>query len=72
MNVFGYGRGSLSKAAEQALTKWCAEHGESPQPNVPVTEDKRVETEVRINPDERQPVAQEQASIKGASKPTQP
>ena len=25
MNVYGYGRGSLSKAAVDALTKWCAE-----------------------------------------------
>ena len=26
MNVFGYGRGSLSEAAVEALTKWCEEH----------------------------------------------
>src|SRR2546427_12154785 len=26
MSVHGYGRGSLSKAAEEALTKWCSEH----------------------------------------------
>ena len=26
MSVFGYGRGSLSEAAVDALTKWCAEH----------------------------------------------
>ena len=25
MSVYGYGRGSLSKAAVEALTKWCAE-----------------------------------------------
>ncbi|OLD13214.1 MAG: hypothetical protein AUI93_01460 [Crenarchaeota archaeon 13_1_40CM_3_52_10] len=25
MSVYGYGRGSLSKAAVDALTKWCAE-----------------------------------------------
>ena len=27
MGVYGYGRGSLSKAAIDAITKWCAEQG---------------------------------------------
>src|SRR6266581_3683646 len=31
MSIYGYGRGSISKAAEVALTKWCAEH-EAPEP----------------------------------------
>ncbi len=26
MSIYGYGRGSISKAAEAALTKWCVEH----------------------------------------------
>jgi len=26
MSVYGYGRGSLSQAAVEALTKWCKEH----------------------------------------------
>ncbi len=26
MSVYGYGRGSLSKAAEEAFSRWCAEH----------------------------------------------
>jgi hypothetical protein len=26
MSIFGYGRGSLSEAAVEALSKWCAEH----------------------------------------------
>ena len=26
MSVYGYGRGSLSKAAEDALSKWCEHH----------------------------------------------
>jgi hypothetical protein len=26
MSVYGYGRGSLSQAAVDALTKWCEEH----------------------------------------------
>src|SRR5205807_9271290 len=32
MSVYGYGRGSLSKAAEEALTRWCSEHEHSPIP----------------------------------------
>src|SRR6266568_2546299 len=32
MSVYGYGRGSLSKAAEEALTRWCSEHELSPIP----------------------------------------
>jgi len=30
MSLHGYGRGSLSKAAEEALTRWCSEHEPSP------------------------------------------
>ncbi len=26
MDVFGYGRGSISKAAEEALKQWCERH----------------------------------------------
>lgn len=26
MNTYGYGRGSLSKAAVEALSKWCTDH----------------------------------------------
>ena len=26
MSIYGYGRGSLSEAAVQALTDWCKEH----------------------------------------------
>jgi len=29
MRVYGYGRGSLSKAAEEAFVKWCSEHEHS-------------------------------------------
>jgi hypothetical protein len=29
MSVHGYGRGSLSKAAEEAFMKWCSEHEHS-------------------------------------------
>ncbi len=33
MSVHGYGRGSISKAANEALSKWCTEHE---QPNNPI------------------------------------
>ena len=32
MSVYGYGRGSLSEAAVDALTKWCEEHEASKLP----------------------------------------
>jgi hypothetical protein len=31
METFGYGRGSISKAATEAITRWTAEHEEIPQ-----------------------------------------
>jgi len=31
MTVHGYGRGSISKAAIEALAKWCTDHEPSPQ-----------------------------------------
>ncbi len=34
MSAFGYGRGSLSKAAAEALARWCAE----PEGNAKLTE----------------------------------
>src|SRR5215471_19799314 len=58
MSVFGYGRGSISRAAEEALTKWCAGHdspsGNSTQSGRParkVVQSDRIES--GINPDER-------------------
>jgi hypothetical protein len=35
MNVYGYGRGSLSKAAVEALEEWCKvrESSQTPAPN---------------------------------------
>ena len=55
MDVFGYGRGSLSKAAQEALEKWCAIHDEQ----VGATSNKvdSLPNEVAplgVNPDERQ------------------
>lgn len=29
MSVYGYGRGSISKAATEALSNWCARHEQS-------------------------------------------
>jgi hypothetical protein len=57
MNVYGYGRGSLSKAAEEALTQWCVEHGESSkQADGPRAENGRAgQVQPGINPDERRP-----------------
>ena len=58
MSVFGYGRGSISRAAEEALTKWCAGHdspaGNSTQSGRPareIVQSDRIES--GINPDER-------------------
>ena len=60
MRVHGYGRGSFSKAAEEALAKWCSEHEpsavhakESPHSGI-VEGQLPKETESHINPDERQ------------------
>jgi hypothetical protein len=57
MNVFGYGRGSLSRAAEEALADWCSEHADSPEQSEPakVENGQVAAPQVRINPDERQP-----------------
>jgi len=37
MNAYGYGRGSLSEAAVEALTKWCEGH-ETSKPSQPTNE----------------------------------
>jgi hypothetical protein len=56
MNAYGYGRGSLSKAAEEALTEWCKEHDEPlSQPLGAESEHSPAgPTESGVNPDERQ------------------
>jgi hypothetical protein len=65
MSVYGYGRGSLSKAAEEALSKWCSDrepstilkkaagHSETTQ-GYPSRQ-----AESHINPDERENMDQE-------------
>ncbi len=30
MDAYGYGRGSISKAASEAFSRWCADHEVSP------------------------------------------
>ena len=63
MSMYGYGRGSLSKAAVDALTKWCAEQevakpdnqskqGSSPSNSDPVT--RAEERPGIVQPGERQ------------------
>ena len=59
MSIHGYGRGSLSKAAEEALTRWCSEHELSPLPGKTVghsegTRDLPSSGAESHNPDERE------------------
>src|ERR1700746_3919418 len=74
MSVYGYGRGSLSKAAVEAFTRWCTEHDHS-QTSGKGTEHSEIilgrssgETESHINPDERQSVTPEVKGL-GEDKP---
>ena len=69
MRVHGYGRGSLSKAAEEALTKWCSER-EPPQfsektlGNLGNPRDQpSKEAKSHVNPDERENANQETSRI---------
>ena len=59
MNIYGYGRGSLSKAAEEAFARWCSEHDPSSSSLVAATVakvggDRGEPKEGTIDPDERQ------------------
>jgi len=68
MSVHGYGRGSLSKAAEEALTRWCSEHELSPIPGKTVgpsegTRDQPSSGAESHNPDERENRDQEAKSF---------
>jgi len=58
MSVYGYGRGSLSRAAEEALTKWCTERGPSvvPEKTAGHAGDVSKEAGPHVNPDERESV----------------
>jgi hypothetical protein len=71
MSVYGYGRGSLSKAAEDAFTRWCSEHEHShihekaaEQPQA-IQSEASSEAESHINPDERENMGQETESFGG-------
>jgi hypothetical protein len=74
MSVHGYGRGSLSKAAEEAFTKWCSEHEHSSIVEKVVGNSETArnrtarETEAHLNPDERESAGQE-AKRFGENKP---
>lgn len=46
MSVYGYGRGSLSKAAEDAFSKWCEQHEET------ITSEHASPEETRSDPQE--------------------
>jgi len=69
MSVYGYGRGSLSKAAEEAFTRWCSEHdpsqtaGKAAGHSETTHSHSSSETESHINPDERQSVIPEVESL---------
>ena len=58
MSIYGYGRGSLSKAAEEAFARWCSEHEASLSSpgaaTVAASEHKAESKEGVIDPDERQ------------------
>jgi hypothetical protein len=64
MSVFGYGRGSLSKAAEEALAKWCSLHErptvQEKESGLPQTALVNVskEAESHLDPDERENAGQ--------------
>ena len=69
MRVYGYGRGSLSKAAEDAFSKWCeqheqtiaSKHGSSPEE---AKSDPQETKTTHIDPEER-PVTVTVADITG-------
>ncbi len=59
MSVYGYGRGSLSRAAEEAFARWCTDHEEHRRHATPggASDDWKKPVEHArsgVNPDERQ------------------
>jgi hypothetical protein len=68
MGIYGYGRGSLSKAAEEAFTEWCTKHDAQPTKESPNTAAETAKKPIkqngsRIDPDERQIINSEQKEI---------
>jgi len=58
MSVYGYGRGSLSKAAEDAFSKWCEQHEQpSSKSNVPSSAETKTDSPqvkaMHVDPEER-------------------
>ena len=58
MSVYGYGRGSISKAAEDALKSWCSnreQQSATAKPTIPgeATTRQNDKADSGINPDER-------------------
>ena len=65
MSLHGYGRGSLSKAAEEAFDRWCSEHEPSPilaksVRHSEITQDQPFEGAEFHDPDEREIVNQDE------------
>jgi len=75
MSVHGYGRGSLSKAAEEALMRWCSEREHSiPEKSVgrsETTQDPSAREAESHNPDERSHVDVERKGF-GENQPLNP
>jgi hypothetical protein len=64
MNVYGYGRGSLSKAAEEALAEWCSAHDGSAVQSTPQVKTAPIEgSKSGVDPDERQGMAEKPAVL---------
>lgn len=69
MSVYGYGRGSLSRAAEEAFAKWCSEHESLhlPEKAVGNPESPRdqlsKEEESHVDPEEREGVNHQTSGI---------
>ncbi len=59
MAVHGYGRGSLSKAAEEALAKWCQEQGQKTDETNRTQQGQAGQpAQSRVNPDERPSISE--------------
>ena len=74
MSVYGYGRGSLSKAAEEALAKWCSEREPSTVPEKTARHGESAlgdakEEESHIDPDERENMAEVGVHLAGSPSP---
>ncbi len=79
MRVHGYGRGSISKAAVEALTKWCNDHESKPttQPQTSSKEERSLPQQEQDKPPEPKPAENQTTTIaeldneSGAKSPSQ-